>query len=168
MGFSWSPGSDKKTVIRAGSGIYYAQEASQWKKTYERPLLGPAGNGQITFRTTNLPNPFFGQPGQVATLNFTSPTPFTGQNMLDLLPSIRSQLLAKWGSSEEAAKKDLSGPRGIDVVKQANLVFAGDRYPTPYVIHVTAGVQREIVRNLRSEEHTSELQSPYDLVCRLL
>src|SRR5437867_7369483 len=24
------------------------------------------------------------------------------------------------------------------------------------------------VRNLRSEEHTSELQSPYDLVCRLL
>lgn len=148
MGFSWSPGSDKKTVIRAGSGIYYAQEASQWKKTYERPLLGPAGNGQITFRTTNLPNPFFGQPGQVATLNFTSPTPFTGQNMLDLLPSIQSQLLAKWGSSQEAAKKDLSGPRGIDVVKQANLVFAGDRYPTPYTIHVTAGVQREIVRNL--------------------
>src|SRR5207248_8609186 len=25
-----------------------------------------------------------------------------------------------------------------------------------------------IDRNLRSEEHTSELQSPYDLVCRLL
>src|SRR5204862_4440802 len=82
------------------------------------------------------------------TLNFTSPTPFTGQNMLDLLPSIRSQLLAKWGSAQEAAKKDLSGPRGIDVVKQANFIFAGDRYPTPYVIHVTAGVQREIVRNL--------------------
>ena len=68
--------------------------------------------------------------------------------MLDLLPSIRSQLLAKWGSAQEAAKKDLSGPRGIDVVKQANFIFAGDRYPTPYVIHVTAGVQREIVRNL--------------------
>src|SRR5207248_4843300 len=25
-----------------------------------------------------------------------------------------------------------------------------------------------LVRGLRSEEHTSELQSPYDLVCRLL
>src|SRR5207248_6625216 len=25
-----------------------------------------------------------------------------------------------------------------------------------------------VVRGLRSEEHTSELQSPYDLVCRLL
>src|SRR5437867_9571819 len=28
--------------------------------------------------------------------------------------------------------------------------------------------QRDTIRRLRSEEHTSELQSPYDLVCRLL
>src|SRR5207248_11169493 len=28
--------------------------------------------------------------------------------------------------------------------------------------------EREFVQSLRSEEHTSELQSPYDLVCRLL
>src|SRR5437867_10197979 len=27
---------------------------------------------------------------------------------------------------------------------------------------------QEFYRNFRSEEHTSELQSPYDLVCRLL
>src|SRR5207248_4394318 len=27
---------------------------------------------------------------------------------------------------------------------------------------------QDALRNLRSEEHTSELQSPYDLVCRLL
>src|SRR5262249_60869188 len=110
VGFSWASDSSKKTLILAGSGIYYAQEASQWKKTYERPQLGPAGNGKITFRTTSMPNPFFGQSGQVATLNFNSPTPFTGQNMLDLLPSIQSQVLGQWGSSEEAAKKDLSGP----------------------------------------------------------
>src|SRR5437867_8961980 len=30
------------------------------------------------------------------------------------------------------------------------------------------GVERERIRQERSEEHTSELQSPYDLVCRLL
>src|SRR5207248_8660629 len=30
------------------------------------------------------------------------------------------------------------------------------------------GVAEEVRQNLRSEEHTSELQSPYDLVCRLL
>src|SRR5207248_4745234 len=28
--------------------------------------------------------------------------------------------------------------------------------------------KRPAVRGMRSEEHTSELQSPYDLVCRLL
>src|SRR5207248_10970562 len=30
------------------------------------------------------------------------------------------------------------------------------------------GVQRRVCVDPRSEEHTSELQSPYDLVCRLL
>src|SRR5207248_5277091 len=33
---------------------------------------------------------------------------------------------------------------------------------------VPAGVICEIMNEDRSEEHTSELQSPYDLVCRLL
>src|SRR5437867_7801673 len=30
------------------------------------------------------------------------------------------------------------------------------------------GEERPLAREVRSEEHTSELQSPYDLVCRLL
>src|SRR5437867_6826734 len=37
-------------------------------------------------------------------------------------------------------------------------------WPTPYVLPS----HRQRLRNARSEEHTSELQSPYDLVCRLL
>src|SRR5207248_4861088 len=36
--------------------------------------------------------------------------------------------------------------------------------PTRFEVPVNAGA---VIRN-RSEEHTSELQSPYDLVCRLL
>src|SRR2546426_8685403 len=47
--------------------------------------------------------------------------------------------------------------------------FAGDRHVAPeegaiHEIVLTARVGRE----LRSEEHTSELQSPCNLVCRLL
>src|SRR5207248_4427479 len=42
----------------------------------------------------------------------------------------------------------------------ADELFGG--YPT-YLGHKAAGLYRRI----RSEEHTSELQSPYDLVCRL-
>src|SRR5207248_6348742 len=34
------------------------------------------------------------------------------------------------------------------------------------VEHGPAGVEISTGRGLRSEEHTSELQSPYDLVCR--
>src|SRR5207248_6550208 len=37
------------------------------------------------------------------------------------------------------------------------------------VLELRAGRSREdALRRMRSEEHTSELQSPYDLVCRLL
>src|SRR5438094_5095300 len=41
----------------------------------------------------------------------------------------------------------------------------GDRLALAVVEHT---VVLAIARLLRSEEHTSELQSPYDLVCRLL
>src|SRR5207248_9571111 len=36
------------------------------------------------------------------------------------------------------------------------------------VARMRAGAQALDVHRIRSEEHTSELQSPYDLVCRLL
>src|SRR5438094_6142028 len=34
--------------------------------------------------------------------------------------------------------------------------------------HLLGDVERNLLQRVRSEEHTSELQSPYDLVCRLL
>src|SRR5437867_12340704 len=46
---------------------------------------------------------------------------------------------------------------------------------TPHLIPITRGILNTITLRtsdrrviVRSEEHTSELQSPYDLVCRLL
>src|SRR5207248_9895503 len=38
-----------------------------------------------------------------------------------------------------------------------------DRFLSPFV-----AAERGYIDDVRSEEHTSELQSPYDLVCRLL
>src|SRR6266516_7074376 len=41
--------------------------------------------------------------------------------------------------------------------------------PAPAQEGVRGALSRRVLRHgLRSEEHTSELQSPYDLVCRLL
>src|SRR5438034_2669815 len=37
-----------------------------------------------------------------------------------------------------------------------------------YLVHVAAQIQKESTVDERSEEHTSELQSHSDLVCRLL
>src|SRR5437867_8202802 len=48
--------------------------------------------------------------------------------------------------------------------KTLNPIFATDA-PSREVISV---MQADLVHINRSEEHTSELQSPYDLVCRLL
>src|SRR5438876_5039511 len=40
--------------------------------------------------------------------------------------------------------------------------------PRPHQLGVTPGARVDEVRSGRSEEHTSELQSPVHLVCRLL
>jgi hypothetical protein len=150
VGLSWSPGGNQKTVIRAGSGIYYSQSNWIWRKTNEINLLGPQGNGWAVLQTTNLPNPLFGQPGQPAVLNATSPSALSGQNFLDLLPDIKAQLLAQWGTKADALRRGLSGPRGVDFLHQATggSIFSNNRWATPYTIHATGGVQREIVRNL--------------------
>src|SRR5699024_10657789 len=51
-------------------------------------------------------------------------------------------------------------PMGIGMVAASNLVAAISRKHSPRITLIVAG--------LRSEEHTSELQSRFDLVCRLL
>src|SRR5437773_5425712 len=41
-------------------------------------------------------------------------------------------------------------------------------YPMPAPLNAALGAQRDSALAARSEEHTSELQSHHDLVCRLL
>src|SRR5688500_20275652 len=50
----------------------------------------------------------------------------------------------------------------------ATIAAMGTIYPESKDIFEPASRQKQIVRLLRSEEHTSELQSPCNLVCRLL
>src|SRR5207249_9213030 len=45
-------------------------------------------------------------------------------------------------------------------------VASNFKWPRTYQMNVS--VQRQLTKDLRSEEHTSELQSRFDLVCRLL
>src|SRR5207248_10434750 len=79
------------------------------------------------------------------------PPPFYTLSLHDALPISRGEAFAyerHWRRLE----------------KDANLT----RLPMPYSAAKVRVHLHEVIRANRSEEHTSELQSPYDLVCRLL
>src|SRR5207248_9178555 len=95
----------------------------------------------------------------------TTPNIYT-LSLHDALPIFRAERLAQ-------GKGKLGGERAI-VDNQRQVALAnrpiredcadGIAQPVAECWHVTLSAQAA----RRSEEHTSELQSPYDLVCRLL
>src|SRR3989454_3747883 len=58
------------------------------------------------------------------------------------------------------------GEPGTGFVFEDNIV--GGVIPREYIGPVEQGVKEALENGVRSEEHTSELQSPCNLVCRLL
>jgi hypothetical protein len=150
VGLSWSPGSSGKTVVRGGAGIYRDEATLVWKAR-ERAFIGPSGNGRVVVD------------GSVTGYNFTStPTTFSGQNLVDLLPQLRANLAARFGNGSDLAV------RGIEVIKQGDQIVAPDA-TTAYAIHAHAGIQRAIARNLtltadfvmRRYVHVGPLQGVY-------
>jgi outer membrane receptor protein involved in Fe transport len=146
LGFAWSP--NDKTVIRGSASMHHASLNIGYLKLNDRLLISPAGAGLSQLTSAAVANPKFGQPGQPALLNFATPVNFTGQDLLNLIPSLRTIL----GTNLLYTGKDLS-VRNIELSKTAagpqNLdVLFDENYTTPYTIHLNFGVQREIVRNL--------------------
>src|SRR5207248_3944206 len=91
-------------------------------------------------------------------------------DLVDLGPSLADHLLDPRGMDAPVHKKPLE--RALRDLA-ANGVETGDDDRLGSVVddQIYAGegfdpIRREVAK--RSEEHTSELQSPYDLVCRLL
>jgi hypothetical protein len=139
LGFAWTLDKAKKTVIRGGSGLYYDADLG-FSRIQERRLIGPWGNGRVLIPGTAIPNPLFGQTGQPATLQQLAPGVLTGQQVANLIPTIRASETAKYPEP-----KDLS-IRNIEIFKTGGEIFDyGTR--TPYSFQVTAGVQRELMRN---------------------
>jgi hypothetical protein len=146
IGIAWSLGKQKDTVIRAGAGVYHNSTNLIYTRLRERGFIGPAGNGLIVVNTGLVPNPFAGQPGHAPTLFFPVPTAMTGQQMLSILPAVKSALTALWGTGQDISI------RGVDVVKQADSIGVGSIYDhdstTGYTVHTTAGIQRQLTPNM--------------------
>src|SRR5207248_9765085 len=87
----------------------------------------------------------------------------------DALPILSEQFADAWIKSG-ASDQGLSYPADKPVTRIDYILFRqGDRIRTKkaWIVSTLVSDHVPVVAD-RSEEHTSELQSPYDLVCRLL
>lgn len=145
LGFAWSVGKDNKTVIRAGSAIYY-DTWDIFNRLIERVSLSPVGVGRIP-----LPDSAFfpdiyglfgfgGLPAPLQPVSLSSePTIFTG-----------FELERFYGAFAKGAEAELnSGYPGqnIDLFKSA-LGLIPKNFRLPYSEHASVGVQRELRSDL--------------------
>jgi hypothetical protein len=147
LGFAWSPGANK-TVVRGSLAVHWASQNRTVDRMSDQNFRSPAGSGLQALQSSLIANPKAGQTGQPDTLNFAAPAAFTGQEMLDYMPTAKTklgQIVAKYNG------QDLS-VRNIEVLKSTaagstNWVF-DTNYKTPYSIQFNAGISRQIANNL--------------------
>jgi hypothetical protein len=141
LGFSWSPWTDAKTVIRGGAGYYYDFLFFNPNLDAERAALGPPGSGRQSISGSRLTNCLSNIPGVPvgAPLNFpNSPTRFTGANLLACLPTIRAELTANLANADKTIQ-------AIQLTKQGT-IFPEDLPPWT-ALHFNFGIQRELMKD---------------------
>jgi hypothetical protein len=151
LGFAWTLGKDKRTVIRASASLHHTSANRTYLKLSERTSISPLGAGLLNVNSAIVRNNYKKGDGLPAFLNFSanSVVNFRGQDYLNNLSSIIGEMAAL--TSQRFNGTDLS-TRNIELTKQAptlltDTIFDKD-FHTPYTIHINAGVQREIMRNL--------------------
>ena len=138
LGFAWSPGSQSKTVVRGGFGIY-SDTLQLNVRLIERTQLAPAGVGYPIVGQDVIPDPT----DSSRTLNYLplNPSTFRGVDLLRSLSQIRAPFDGQALISQ--ASQDLSF-RNVE----KNLGNGGNLLDpfltTPYSMHYTLGLQREL------------------------
>jgi hypothetical protein len=136
FGIAWDPSKDHKTAIRAGFGLFYAQEISNLV-TNERASLAPfnSGNDTITLAAGSSGLFDFSHGAGTSTFDFT---PALTGTLRTALPVIAA------GQAVYISAPQLTIPTlqvtGTGLVVNNNL-------RTPYSMQYNAGVQRELPMN---------------------
>ena len=144
MGLAWAPSADRKTVVRAGAGLFYELLISP-NLDAERAALGPPGLGRQTFSGSSILNPLPGIPGVPLgrPLDFRgTPTLFTGADLMTILPTIRASLTQSLSNADPSVQ-------AIQISKQASgaACFLPTIRGPGSALYTSLGIQREIARD---------------------
>jgi hypothetical protein len=138
LGLAWSPWRDGKTVFRAGAGVFYDFLFSPILDI-ERALLGPPGSGRQNISVTSISNCRGVPAGTALRFPASTPTLFTGEDLLSCLPAIQAELIQKLANADTSIQ-------AIQLSKQASGLTPVD-VPRSSALHVNLGIQREIARD---------------------
>ena len=144
LGFAWTVDKEQKTVIRGGGGLYFDSDIGA-SRIGERRILGPSGNGRVVVAGTAIANPLFGAPGftgQPQVLNSAVPSGLTVGQIISILPAIKAAQEARFGRLGDLSLQN------VQVLKSATQAIFSRDTRTPYVMHVTAGIQRQLMKNM--------------------
>ena len=139
VGITWTPDSNKKTVVRGGAGRFYRPQGLTSSLDAERVALHPPGLGRQNLPGSAIVNAVPGIPGLPfgAPIDFrTQPTRFTGAALIALLPSIRAALGESAGGDPTLTQ--------IEISKQASPAIFPVHVPNPSAVHLHLGMQREL------------------------
>jgi hypothetical protein len=133
IGFAWDPFADHKTSIRAGFGLYYAQEISNLV-TNERATLAPFNSGNDTITLTA---------GSSGLYDFSRGT---GGSSFDFTPALTSTLrnalpIINAGQAVYIAAPPLTVPT-LQVTQQGTVI--NNNLRQPYSMQYNAGVQHQL------------------------
>jgi len=150
FGFAWAAGSDKKTVIRGGAGLYWDTQPV-WEQFRQDSSIGPVGDGRITLAAsafTNIfPNKYFLAPDGAKPLNIGDPLPVNALSNITFgefvqvinqqVPALEARL---FGNTPKSGPYSVSN---IEVTKQGIEIYPAD-FPLLHSYQTSIGIQRDM------------------------